>query len=67
MATDDFDTNSPGAVLARIETKLDKALDDLKDHETRLRVLEKKVWLATGLAALFAGGGGAWLNTLLGG
>ena len=67
MADSDFDTNSPGAVLARIETKLDKALDDLKDHESRLRVLEKKIWLASGFVGVVSGGGAAWLSQILGG
>lgn len=42
-------------ILARMEVKLDHALTRGDDHEARLRVLEKKVWLASGLAALSAG------------
>ena len=35
--------------------KLEDLVDDSADHERRIRLLEMKVWLATGLAA--AGGG----------
>lgn len=56
-----------GERLARIETKLDAVLAQQTnhevrvqanhtDHETRLRLLERKVWTAAGFAA---GGGGA--------
>jgi hypothetical protein len=63
----EWDTNSPGAVLARIETKLDKSLTELGDHELRLRSVEKKIWFASGLTALVSGSGAAWLSQLLGG
>jgi hypothetical protein len=63
----EWDTNSPGAVLARIETKLDKSLTELGDHEVRLRAVEKKVWAASGFAAVLGGGGAAFLSRLLGG
>lgn len=42
-------------ILARMEIKLDHALNQGADHEARLRLLEKKVWVASGVAALFAG------------
>lgn len=63
----EWDTNSPGAVLARIETKLDKSLTELGDHEVRLRAVEKKLWTASGLAAVLGGGGAAFLSRILGG
>lgn len=63
----EWDTNSPGAVLARIETKLDKSLTELGDHEVRIRAVEKKLWTASGLAAVLAGGGATLLSRILGG
>jgi hypothetical protein len=45
--------NEDSERLARIETKLDQALTTQKDHEDRLRGLEKsKHWLA----GVYAGG-----------
>lgn len=41
--------------LVRIETKLDLANASATDHETRIRRLERSMWLAAGAAA--AGGG----------
>lgn len=41
--------------LARIETKLDVWHTTHADHETRIRSLERKIWLAMGAAAV--GGG----------
>jgi hypothetical protein len=41
--------------LVRIEAKLDSNSGTHADHETRIRKLERAVWLATGFAA--AGGG----------
>lgn len=46
--------------LTRIETKLDVANGRVDDHETRLRKLERAVWLAAG----FATAGGGVLGTL---
>jgi hypothetical protein len=40
--------------LARIETKLDAALATQADHETRMRVTEKKQWYHSGALALAA-------------
>ena len=45
--------------LARIETKLDNALDKDKDHESRLRATERNQWFFSGIAAVigsFLGG-----------
>lgn len=41
--------------LVRIETKLDVAITRDADHETRIRRLERSMWIAVGAAA--AGGG----------
>ena len=43
-------------ILARMEVKLDHALEDSKDHETRIRALERKVWVASGVVALLSSG-----------
>jgi len=52
--------------LVRIETKLDRALEDMQDHEDRLRCVEGRTslpWelmraLGAGLAGFFGGYGG---------
>lgn len=41
-----------------IKVKVDDLSDDSKDHETRLRSLERKIWWASGFAAV--GGAGLW-------
>ena len=38
--------------LSRIETKLDSALDVDKDHETRIRGVERNQWFFSGIAAV---------------
>lgn len=53
-------------ILARMEVKLDHALTRGEDHETRLRVLEKKVWVASGIAAAVSGLASSWLTNVLG-
>lgn len=45
-----------GRTVMRLESKLDRSLDD---HEKRLRYLERAVWVATGL-------GGAALASAIG-
>jgi hypothetical protein len=40
--------------LARIETKLDAALLDIDDHETRVRSLERGYWKVVGAASVIA-------------
>lgn len=56
-----------GERLARIETKLDQALANHTDHETRLRRVERALWTATGLATAAGGSLGAIVSQLLGG
>jgi hypothetical protein len=53
--------------LTRIEVKLDTAISRVDDHETRIRRLERIVWVAAGAAA--AGGGvvGSIAQQLMGG
>lgn len=57
--------------LVKIETKLDMFLEPHRatqeDHEERLRSLERKLWLATGLATVLSGGGATLLQNLIGG
>lgn len=60
-------TESTAVILARMEVKLDNSLNSLNDHENRLRVLEKKVWVASGGAGLISGVAVAWATKLLGG
>lgn len=58
----------PGAVavlLARLETKLDIALARGEDHESRIRLLERKVWQAAGVATVISGSGAAALSQIL--
>jgi hypothetical protein len=43
-------------ILARIETKLDTVISQTGDHETRIRKVEKVIWVAAGAAGI---GGGA--------
>ena len=46
------------AAVARIEAKLDMALERARDHEERLREIEKATWMKRGglmlLGAIFA-------------
>lgn len=53
--------------LIRIESKLDSFLNTHIDHETRIRKLEKALWLATGFATTAGGGLGTLVSQLLGG
>lgn len=41
--------------MTRIETKLDAVLATKADHENRIRSLERKVWIASGVAAAATG------------
>jgi hypothetical protein len=62
---------SVGERLVRIETKLDQALtqhgEDLKDHETRIRRLERALWTAAGAGIVGGGTVGAFISQLMGG
>lgn len=50
MTTDDIRD-----LLVEIKTKLDIALTNQADHETRLRALERSKWVAVGAAAAAGG------------
>ena len=67
MTADETPTESVAVILARMEVKLDHSLSQVGDHEARIRVLEKKVWTASGVAALLGSVGAAFLSKLLGG
>ena len=41
--------------LARIETKLDRVVQDKADHETRIRTLEQRSWSLAGIASIIGG------------
>lgn len=43
------------SLLLDLKAKVDSLPDDVKDHEARLRVIEKNMWLWLGASAL--GGG----------
>lgn len=51
--------------LARMETKLDVFLSRSDDHETRLRRVERVVWIATGFAATAGSAVGALLSKVI--
>ncbi|RNL63657.1 hypothetical protein EFK50_07900 [Nocardioides marmoriginsengisoli] len=53
--------------LAVMDTKLDLILANDRDHETRIRRLERWIWLATGAAAAGGGVGGGLLAKVMGG
>lgn len=57
--------------LVRVETKLDQLLARIipvqDDHETRLRKLERMIWIATGAALAGGGAAGAIASQLTGG
>ena len=42
-------------LLIEIKTKLDYAITNQTDHETRLRALERSKWVAVGAAAAAGG------------
>lgn len=53
--------------LVRIETKLDLSISRVDDHETRLRRLERVMWIAAGAAATGGGIVGAIIRQAIGG
>lgn len=53
--------------LVRIETKLDLSNRTHDDHETRIRRLERTIWIATGFAAAAGGVAGQLAGHLFGG
>jgi hypothetical protein len=62
---DEIPGESTAVILARMEVKLDQALTGHADHETRIRVLERKVWAAAGFAMAMGTAGGAGLSQIL--
>lgn len=53
--------------LVRIETKLDIIITNYQDHETRIRKLERALWVAIGAAGLAGGVVGQLITPLIGG
>lgn len=51
--------------LTRVEVKLDAALTRGDDHESRIRSLERKVFVAAGAATILGGTLGSLAPTLL--
>lgn len=50
--------------LAVMDTKLDALLNQRDDHETRIRRLERWVWIATGAAAAIGSAVGSFVGNL---
>jgi hypothetical protein len=48
---------------ARIETKLDMWHNAANDHETRLRRLERLMWVAVGISMTRGSGLSQWLSS----
>lgn len=59
-------SDSIEVMLARLETKLDMALNTGVDHEGRIRGLERKIWQAAGVMSVLGGGTAAALAQVLG-
>ena len=59
--------DSVAVILARVEAKLDRLVDDKRDHEDRIRALERKVWAAAGAATAAGGAIGVLGQSILGG
>jgi hypothetical protein len=49
--------------LARIETKIDMWHNAANDHETRLRCLERLMWVAVGISMAGGSGLSQWLSS----
>lgn len=54
-------------LLMVIKTKVETFIDGQKDHETRIRRLERIVWLAMGFAAAGGGVAGGLVTSMLNG
>lgn len=51
--------------LTRIEVKLDNSLTKIEDHESRLRAVERKLWIAMGAAGMVGGGVGQLVEVFM--
>lgn len=61
MSNDTHDPNSVDAVLARMETKLDAALQKLEAHDSRIVSLERsRAWVLGAAAVVGVGIKAAW-------
>ena len=48
----------------KIPTHIDWVERNIKDHELRIRGLERKLWIFMGAAAVMGGAFGSWLGAL---
>jgi hypothetical protein len=59
------------ASVEKLANTVDPALSDIRsdvrDHETRIRGIERRMWQVAGAVALIAGGGAAAATKILGG
>lgn len=53
--------------LDHLSTRFDAVVKDQDDHERRIRILERRLWLATGASAVLAGGAVQVINAVVGG
>ncbi|MCO1575038.1 hypothetical protein M8C13_04595 [Crossiella sp. SN42] len=61
------ETKEVRSELGALRTELRAELRPVNDHESRIRSLERKVWIASGLAAGAGAGLTKILSTVLGG
>ena len=59
------DASTLALTMVRVETKLDVVLGGHVDHESRIRRLERTVWVATGAAAVLGGMTGTIASNLV--
>lgn len=45
-----------GKILTRMDERLEQVIKAKDDHESRIRALERKVWAASGIAAVAGAG-----------
>ena len=55
------------SLTATVTTQATSERKTLDDHETRLRAVERRMWMATGVAAFLGSGGAVLATRFLGG